>query len=421
MRITSPTHALFQRFPDRALERRYRHEQRARQGKFTRAMVLLALGAMLLYWAINFALLERGAALAILAQQLVFLPILVGYLWFIGRPAYADGWWADILLFAAIQPSMLKSMDTMVATGSEGWSFNARLCYGLQMAMAFACLCFPASVPAFFFLTVSSIAYVALVLVARGYTGDAVVYTVQNYAMFAIVLFYVNWAIDDKARSLFAARISLDAERQKSERLLTNVLPAPVAERLKSQERIADRFDDLTVIFVDLVGFTTLSEKLGAERIVELLNAYFECADHACDLFELEKVNTIGDAYRAVAGAITQPPRPAKAAVDFAVHLRGAAAAAGRGFGVDLRLHAGIARGPAIGGVISAKRISYDYWGPTINLGARLMDAAGADGVAVSEAVHRAVADSYPFVGPRRIALKGLGETAVYDLDLAAG
>ena len=71
--------------------------------------------------------------------------------------------------------------------------------------------------------------------------------------------------------------------------------------------------------------------------------------------------------------------------------------------------------------MISAKRISYDYWGPTINLGARLMDAAGADGIAVSEAVHRAVADSYAFHPPRTIALKGLGETAVYDLDLAAG
>jgi len=311
-------------------------------------------------------------------------------------------------------------MDTMVATGSEGWSFNARLCYGLQMAMAFACLCFPAAVPAFFFLTVSSIAYVAAVLVARGYAGDGVVYTVQNYAMFAIVLFYVNWAIDDKARSLFAARISLDAERVKSERLLANILPAPVAARLKSQEHVADRFDDLVVVFVDLVGFTTLSQRLGAERIVELLNAYFECADHACDLFELEKVKTIGDAYMAVAGAITRPPRPAKAAVDFAVHLRGAAAEAGVRFGVDLRLHAGIARGPAIGGVISAKRISYDYWGPTINLGARLMDAAGADGVSVSASVHDAVADSYAFRPARLLALKGLGETPVHDLDLAA-
>jgi class 3 adenylate cyclase len=102
------------------------------------------------------------------------------------------------------------------------------------------------------------------------------------------------------------------------------------------------------------------------------------------------------------------------------VWLRGEARAAGRRFGVDLRLHVGIARGPAIGGVISAKRISYDYWGPTINLAARLQDTVGADGIAVSEAIHRTVARSYPFRAPRSVFLKGLGNTPVYDLDLAA-
>jgi adenylate cyclase len=340
--------------------------------------------------------------------------------WLVARPSYTRSSLADLFLYSAIQPSLYRSAAQVVASGEIGWRFNSQLCFSLMLAMAIACLNFTAAVAPFFVLCLASVAYLAAALVVHGEPGTVVAFTVQNYALFIVVVFFLNVAMDRKARAMFAARTSLDDERAKSETLLANILPEPVAERLKSQQAVADRFDDLVVIFVDLVGFTNLSERLGAERVVELLNAYFECADHACDLFELEKVKTIGDAYMAVAGAITKPPRPAKAAVDFAVHLRRSAADAGRRFGVDLRLHAGIARGPAIGGVISAKRISYDYWGPTINVGARLMDAAGADGIAVSEEVQRAVADSYTFAGPRRIALKGLGETPVYDLVMAA-
>ena len=122
----------------------------------------------------------------------------------------------------------------------------------------------------------------------------------------------------------------------------------------------------------------------------------------------------------AVTNAITRPPRPHKAAIDFAVWLRGEALKVGRDFGTDLRLHVGNASGPAIGGVISAKRLSYDYWGHTVNLAARLQDSVGADGIAVSEPVWRAVRDSYPFHPPRLVMLKGVGETSVYDVDLPA-
>jgi class 3 adenylate cyclase len=93
----------------------------------------------------------------------------------------------------------------------------------------------------------------------------------------------------------------------------------------------------------------------------------------------------------------------------------------GRDFGIDLRLHVGIASGPAIGGVTGAKRPSYDYWGHTVNLAARLLDSVGADGIAVSEPVWREVRDSYPFHEPRSVVLKGVGATQVYDVDLPAG
>jgi adenylate cyclase len=411
----------FPRFPDSALEQRYRFEQRGRQARFTMVMTYIGSATILIYWLVGFATLDNRTALGIVLDQAWFLPILLIYGWLVGRPAYAESAWADIALYTTIQYPLYHSIGRITATQATGWSFNAQLCYSLMAAAGFACLNFTAAVQPFCWLIVASVGYLAAVLIAHGYSREAITQTLQNYVWFALIVVFLNAAMDRKARAMFLARANLATERQKSEDLLANMLPEPVAERLKSQQAIADQFDDIVVIFIDLVGFTPLSQQLGPARIVELLNAFFERADHGTDLFELEKVKTIGDAYMAVTNAITHPPRPHKAAIDFAVWLRGEARKVGRNFGVDLRLHVGIASGPAIGGVISAKRLSYDYWGHTVNLAARLQDSVGADGIAVSEPVWRAARDSYPFHDRRSVELKGVGATAVYDVDLPAG
>ena len=384
-------------------------------------MFYLGGAAIAIYWSVAFVTVDREAAIGVVLDQAPFLPLIVVYGWAVSRPEYVDWWWADFAFYALLQPPLYQSIGRIAATQETGWSFNAQLTYTLMAALAFACLNFAAAVRPFFALTLASIAYLAAVLVAHGYSREVTTYTLQNYVFYALIVFFLNVAIDRKGRAMFVARTRLQEERQKSERLLFNVLPEPVAARLKSQEVVADAFEDVVVVFVDLVGFTRLSQKLGPARIVELLNAFFERADQGTDLFGLEKVKTIGDAYMAVAGAITHPPRPAKAAVDFAVWLRGQAREVGRAFGVDLRLHVGIASGPAIGGVTGSKRLSYDYWGHTINLAARLQDAAAGNGIAVSEPVFKAARNSYPFLEPRSIQLKGVGATSIYDLDLPAG
>ena len=411
---------VFERFPERAVERRYRFEQRSRQAFFTVRMIYFGVAGIVGYWGVAFATLDWGTALGIVLDQSWFLPILLLFGWLVNRPGYADAWWADIGLFTAVQFPLYRSVTRIVATQVTGWPFNTQFCYSLMGAMVFACLTFTAAVRPFFYLTLASIAYLWMVLFTHGYSRDVMAFTLQNYVFFALMMVFLNVTIDRKARVAFRAQTRLTAEREKSERLIASMLPGPIAERLKSQQAIADQFEDVVVVFVDLVGFTPLSQELGPQRIVELLNTYFERADQGTDLFELEKVKTIGDAYMAVTNAITRPPRPHKAAIDFAVWLRGEARKVGRDFGIDLRLHVGIASGPAIGGVISAKRLTYDYWGHTVNLAARLQDSVGADGIAVSEPVWRAVRDSYPFHPPRIVVLKGLGETPVYDIDLPA-
>ena len=412
--------SVFVGFADGTLERRYRFEQRSRQAWYTVRMTYFGAAGIVAYWAVAFATLDVHTALEIVLDMAWFLPILLSYGWLVVRPGYAESARADIALYTAIQFPLYHSIERVTATQATGWTFNTQFCYSLMVAAAFACLNFTAAVLPFCYLVLASMAYLALVLITHGYSRAVVTFTLQNYVFFALIAVFLNVAMDRKARATFRAQTSLAAEREKSEKLLANMLPAAVAERLKSQQAIADQFDDIVVVFVDLVGFTPLSQELGPGRIVELLNAFFERADRGTDLFELEKVKTIGDAYMAVTNAITRPPRPHKAAIDFAVWLRGEARKVGRDFGTDLRLHVGIASGPAIGGVISAKRLSYDYWGHTVNLAARLQDSVGADGIAVSEPVWRAVRDSYPFHEPRSVVLKGVGATPVYDVDLPA-
>ena len=418
MKVQTLARAIFQRFPDPGLERRYRHEQRLRQARFIRAAALIAAAVTVANWSLQFSQLETGPAAQVQAVQALYAPILLPYAWFVGRPAYAEGWWVDVALFAVIQVVIYWTVELLTRGGGTGWPFYAHLCFAMQVALVFACIVIVAAFAAYVALALGTVAWLFFVLVSRDYDASIVAFTGVSYAGFAGLMIFVSWVIDAKARSVFAARVSLDAEREKSEALLGNMLPAPIAERLKAHEAVADGFDEIVVVFVDLVGFTTLAQQLGPARIVELLNAFFSRADHGTDLFALEKVKTIGDAYMAVAGALTKPPRPAKAAVDFAVWLRSQARDVGRGFGVDLRIHIGIASGPAIGGVTGSKRLSYDYWGHTVNLAARLQDAAAGNGIAVSEAVFTAVRTSYPFLEPREIQLKGVGATPIYDLDL---
>ena len=407
---------VYQRYADGKVETRDRLEQRVRQARFTRTMAIIAAAMFVTYSLFNPLFIAWPDARGVALGHFSFIPLLIAYSWYVGQPGYPTSHFADLALFILAQPGMYYAARVFAATGASEWTFGTLLCYNVMVAMAFACLAFSASVRRFFGLTLASIAYLLGALVLDGSGGSAIFYTGVFYGAYAVLVFYLNWAIDDKARALFATGVKLDAERNKSDNLLENILPRAVAERLRLGQAVADDYPEIAIVFVDVVGFTTLANTLPARRVVELLNAFFAYADRGVDLFGLDKVKTIGDAYMAVSGAMTRPPRPSKAALDFACYLIEGTNDLGADFGVDFRLHVGINTGPAIGGVISAKRISYDYWGDTINLASRLQDVAPANGVAVSATTFAQVCDAYAFAPPRKVALKGLGEVDVYDL-----
>jgi class 3 adenylate cyclase len=186
-----------------------------------------------------------------------------------------------------------------------------------------------------------------------------------------------------------------------------------VVARLKAGTAVADSFSDLSVVFADLVGFSSLSKRLSPGHLVRLLNAFFSAADRCAERHGMEKVKTIGDAYLAVGGGTASPGREASEAVAFASDLVREVRALAAGTGIELAVRIGVHTGPAIGGVIGSTRLAYDYWGDTMNLAARLQAAAPPNGVAVSEATYFQTRDLLPW-RPKRELLKGIGETDIH-------
>jgi len=239
------------------------------------------------------------------------------------------------------------------------------------------------------------------------------IYTLSNFSTFFIFALYFNWDIERRARKVFAANLALEAERAKTEELLYNVLPQEVAARLRAGEAVADSFSDLTAVFVDLAGFSTLAKRLSPGHLVTLLNTFFSAADRCAETHGLEKVKTIGDAYLAVVGGMASESRDPRAAIHFARDLIAALIEIERESGIALKARIGVHTGPAIGGVIGSTRLAYDYWGDTMNVASRLQGVAPLNGVAVSEATYFQVKAIEEFE-EQTVVLKGIGETPAY-------
>jgi class 3 adenylate cyclase len=212
-------------------------------------------------------------------------------------------------------------------------------------------------------------------------------------------------------------RRELDLERDKSERLLLNVLPAPIAARLKQTEGvIADGFPEVTVLFADIVDFTSRSERIAPEQVVEVLNDLFSAFDRLARQRGLEKIKTIGDAYMVVGGLPEPRPDHAEAVAEMALTMLEEVAGRSDPSGRPLAVRIGIDTGPAVAGVIGTSRFSYDLWGDTVNTASR-MESHGVPGcIQVTGRTYRRLRDRYRFQRRGPIPVKGKGDVVTYFL-----
>jgi class 3 adenylate cyclase len=211
-------------------------------------------------------------------------------------------------------------------------------------------------------------------------------------------------------KSEFLSREALRDEKALSERLLLNVLPRSIADRLKAgPEAIADRFPDASILFADIVGFTPLSERMPPEEVVALLDEVFSAFDRAAAHRGLEKIKTIGDAYMVAAGLPTPRRDHLEALADMALEMQRVVLALDERRGLDLAVRVGIHAGPVVAGVIGTSKFSYDVWGDTVNTASR-MESHGAPGqIQVTDTVRSRLEGGYEFSEPRRIEVKGKG------------
>jgi len=208
---------------------------------------------------------------------------------------------------------------------------------------------------------------------------------------------------------------ALQNEREKSERLLLNVLPRPIAEQLKQQPGIiADYFPEATILFADLVGFTPLAARLTPIEVVELLNRIFSAFDALAREHGLEKIKTIGDAYMVVGGLPEPHPRDHAAAMaDMALDMQQCIAGFSES-GMPLHLRIGINIGPVVAGVIGSQKFSYDLWGDTVNIASRMESKSEPGRIQVTEAVYLRLASAYLLEERGWVTIKGKGEMRTY-------
>ena len=257
----------------------------------------------------------------------------------------------------------------------------------------------------------------------------SVFFALNFAAMSTIVYLLISYFVRQREKlteSLDEQNKLLKLEQEKSERLLLNILPGPIAERLKeSNVTIADGFADVTVMFADIINFTRLSEEMPPKFMVTMLNEVFSHFDQLAEKHRLEKIKTIGDAYM-VAGGLDihhrydtgrTPHRDYSHAIcNLALDMREYMTTLSGTRLARLQIHVGIGTGPVVAGVIGMKKFIYDLWGDTVNIASRVTSEAAAGMILVDAMTWRRVRDDYEFGEPQVVNVKGKGEITVYRL-----
>jgi class 3 adenylate cyclase len=293
-------------------------------------------------------------------------------------------------LFSAVPLSV--ALATTWAAGRRGWALAVAVWFGVTPLI---------------FLAVADLPEDTAAQLVNG--------AVSDLALLAAVLL-LGEAVRGR-RALDAEHRLLLAERERSERLLLNVLPAPIAARLKQGDAvIADEFPEVTVLFADLVDFTLRSRDSTPDQVVRVLDELFSALDRLAERHGLEKIKTVGDAYMVVGGLPKPRPDHAEAVAEMALAVREEVPRHLDPDGQPLAVRIGIATGPVVAGVIGRRKFSYDLWGDTVNTASR-MESGGVPGcIQVTDRTYRRLRDRYRFQRRGPVPVKGKGELVTWFL-----
>ena len=210
----------------------------------------------------------------------------------------------------------------------------------------------------------------------------------------------------------------LALEQVRSEKLLLNILPKSIANRLKNNDmRIADSHESVTILFADIVGFTKLTSSMPPAELVELLSQLFSRFDKQADKYGLEKIKTIGDGYMVVGGAPMRLDDHASVIANLALEMQQELIAFNVETNMTLQMRIGISSGPVVAGVIGTSKFAYDIWGDPVNMASRMEQTAPPDSIQVSEATFKLIEKNHHLVSRGLVKIKGKGEVNTYQLE----
>ncbi|WP_287290411.1 adenylate/guanylate cyclase domain-containing protein [Mesorhizobium sp.] len=226
-------------------------------------------------------------------------------------------------------------------------------------------------------------------------------------------------AFNGMVEELREKNVVIENKNRENEDLLLNVLPAPIANRLRGgEDKIADGFAEVTVAFADLVGFTALTSEMPPQEVVTFLNGLFTRFDTAANDLGIEKIKTVGDAYMAVCGLPVPVANHAERMVRMAIRMVHITREHAMEHNVPMKLRVGVNSGPVVAGVIGKSKYIYDLWGDTVNLASRMESGSIPDAVQVTRAVYERLKDQFVFEPRGAIEVKGKGKVEAWLLRL---
>lgn len=407
--------AFINHFAEAEDELKYVHDERTSRLKATRAVIILGPLIFLGFFMLTpvFSSNEAFATFNITTVAMVGFFALA--IFATSNRHYIEWRWLDVLPFVAMTIAAAVLMAVLVrTTAANDLDITKISVVFFGLIYFIASVAFVANVKLFVVWAIGTLAVFILFMDNHGIDIDEMYHTIVNTSFFLLFAIFSNWEADRRARAMYVARQELNQERKKTEKLLYNVLPQAVAKRLRAGEVVADSFSDISVVFIDIVGFSKLSKQLSPGHLVEQLNGFFLIADQCANRYGIEKVKTIGDCYLAVSGGTASNGPGAKDAVSFAKDVIAEMQSRAKEGGIDIQLRVGIHSGPVVGGVVGTSRLAYDYWGDTMNIASRIEGAAEPNGIAVSAATYFQCTEAHEFDAPETIALKGVGDTVIY-------
>jgi class 3 adenylate cyclase len=231
-----------------------------------------------------------------------------------------------------------------------------------------------------------------------------------------------GYGLERNERLVFLRERQLERARRRADDLLRNTLPGSIVDRLQAgdtapqEAQIADGFEDVTVLFADLVRFTEHASRIAPHELVVVLDDVFTRFDEVADRVGMEKIKTVGDAYMAVAGAPDPRSDHADAAAQMALDIMGCLDGRRWPTGEPMAIRVGVASGPVVAGVIGRRKFAYDLWGDTVNVASRLESHGEPGRILVSAATHELLVGRFAFSEPITVELKGKGPTRAWFL-----